>query len=264
MLLNPPITVSRLDLLKNSAYRVRAIVRHNTRIRLRDPGQAISYMVMPMVMMLVFKPLYVRALNDGAIQIATGLMITFSVFAVAISGNSILVERQWHTWDRLRQSQASAFELMLGKTIPIFILSLVQQTLLITYGCLLVGIHPVRSIGWIALAIVVWAFCVLALGAALATIARSLGELSAISDIGALVLSSMAGALVPLSILPFWARALGHASPGFYALSMMKSAIRGDGTSVLASAGILLVIGLAAGVFAVRRLSRGWGRTRLL
>jgi ABC-2 type transport system permease protein len=33
---------------------------------------------------------------------------------------------------------------------------------------------------------------------------------------------------------------------------------------VLIPAGVLAALGLVAGVFAVRRLTRGWGRTRLL
>jgi ABC-2 type transport system permease protein len=253
-----------MDGLRGSAYRIGAIARHNLIIRLRDPGQMISYIVMPMVLMVVLKPLYIRAVSGGAVQVVTGLLVMFSVFAIAIAGNSILVERHWHTWDRLRQSRASATEMLLGKTIPIFVLMLLQQTLLFVYGCLVIGVRLPHSVGYIALAIPVWAFSLLAMGAALATVARSLGELGVISDVGALVLSSLGGALVPLSILPGWARALAHISPGYYALSMMQAAIRGDGRGVLVPAAVLLVLGLLAGAYAVRRLARGWGRTRLL
>lgn len=264
MLLELPASRGSLHELRDSVYRISAIVRHNLTIRLRDPGQAISYVIMPMILMLVLKPLYIRAVNGGAVQVVTGLLVMFSVFAVAIVGNTILIERQWHTWDRLRQSRASAMELLLGKAIPIFLLMLVQQTLLFAYGCAVIGIPVPRSLYLVAVAIVVWAFSLLAMGAALATIARSLGELGVISDVGAMVLSSMAGALVPLSILPHWARDAGHASPGYYALRMVQAAIRGDSAGVARPAGILLAIGVVAGTFAVRRLARGWGRTRLL
>ena len=43
--------------VRDSAYRIGAIARHNTLIRLRDPGQMIAYIVMPMILMLVLKPL---------------------------------------------------------------------------------------------------------------------------------------------------------------------------------------------------------------
>ncbi|MBC6447351.1 ABC transporter permease [Actinokineospora xionganensis] len=249
---------------RESAYRIGAMVRHNIRIRLRDPGQMISYIAMPMVLMIVLKPLYVRAVEGGATQVVTGLLVMFSVFAIAIAGSSIMVERQWQTWDRLRASNASATEMLLGKVIPIFVVMVAQQSILLTYGCLVIGLPMPPSLGYLALAILVWAFALLAIGAALATIARSLGELGVISDVGALVLSSMGGALVPLSIMPGWAQAAAHASPGYWALSLMQAAVRGDGAAMVLPTVILLALGVLAGTFAVRRLTRGWGRTRLL
>jgi ABC-2 type transport system permease protein len=250
--------------LKDSVYRIWAIVRHNLLIRLRDPGQMISYIAMPMILMLVLKPIYVRVVTGGDVQVVTGLLVMFSVFAIAIAGNSILVERHWQTWDRLRQSSASSTEMLLGKTIPIFVLMLLQQSILLVYGCLVIGIPMPHSVALVALSIVVWAFSLLAVGAALSTVARSLGELGVISDVGAMVLSSMGGSLVPLSIMPGWAQAAAHVSPGYYALRMLKAAIRGDAGGVLAPAAVLFALGVVAGTYAVWRLARGWGRTRLL
>lgn len=259
-----PPPLRSLDGPRESAHRVAALVRHNVTVRLRDPGQTISYVVMPMVLMLVLEPLYVRAVDRGTTQIVTGLLVMFSTFAIAIAGNSILAERQWQTWDRLRSSPASAAELLLGKTIPIFLVMVLQQTVLLVYGCLVVGMPIPRSVGYLALAVVVWAFALLALGSALATIARSLGELGVVADVGALLISSLGGALVPLSILPGWVEVVAHASPGFWALRMFQAAVRGDGEAMLAPVAVLLTIGVLASGFAVRRLVRGWGRTRLL
>lgn len=248
----------------DTLYRVAALAKHNTTIRLRDPGQMISYIAMPMVLMLVLRPLYVRAVDGGTTQVATGLMVMFSVFAISIAGNSILAERTWRTWDRLRATRAPATELLLGKTIPIFVVMVVQQTILLSYGCLVIGMPVPASLGHVAFAIVVWSFTLLSIGALLAAVVRSHGELSVISDVGALTLSSLGGALVPLSIMPAWAQVAAHVSPGYWALSMMQAAIRGDTAGTLAPAGVLMAIGLVAGTFAVRRLTRGWGRSRLL
>jgi ABC-2 type transport system permease protein len=116
----------------------------------------------------------------------------------------------------------------------------------------------------VLLAIMIWALALLALGAALATLVRSSGELAVISDVGALVLSSLGGALAPLSIMPTWAQYAAHISPGYWALQLIGAAISGDAGSMLLPAVVLLALGLAAGLLAVRRLTRGWGRTRLL
>jgi len=246
------------------AQRIGALVRHNLRIRLRDPGQMISYLVMPMVLMLVVRPIYDRITSSGSTHTVTGLLVMFSVFAIAIAGNSLLTERQWQTWDRLRVTRASGTELLLGKTIPIYVVMVVQQSILIGYGIAVIGMPMPRSPLYVAAAVLIWAFALLAVGAALATVARSLGELGVISDVGALVSSSLGGALVPLTLWPAWAQAAAHASPGFWAMDLLQAAVRGDGHAMLLPAAILLALGLVAGTFAVRRLSRGWGRTRLL
>jgi ABC-2 type transport system permease protein len=250
--------------LRESLYRIAAIARHNAKIRLRDPGQMIAYIVLPMILMPVLKPMYVRAVQGGTTQVVTGLLVMFSVFAVGVAGNSILVERNWQTWDRLRQTRASAAEMLIGKIIPIFVVMSVQQILLFVYGCFVIGLPVPHSLGFVLVAVVVWAFTLLAVGAALATLARSSGELGMISDVGAMVLSSLGGALVPLSLMPGWAQAGAHASPGYWALLMIKAAVRDSAAGLLVPVAVLMGVGVAAGAFAVRRLTRGFGRARML
>jgi ABC-2 type transport system permease protein len=250
--------------VRDSAYRIGAIARHNAIIRRRDPGQMIAYIVMPMILMPVLKPLYIRAVPGGTTQVVTGLLVMFSVFALGVAGNSILVERNWQTWDRLRQTRATSAEILIGKIIPMFIVMYVQQAILLVYGAFVIGLPLPRSIGFVALFVAVWAFCLLAVGAALATVARSSGELGVISDVGAMVLSSLGGALVPLAILPGWAQAAAHASPGYWALDMVRAAISGDTRQVLVPGAVLAGLGLLAGIVATRRLTRGFGRARML
>ena len=253
-----------LRALTESLYRIRAIAAHNTIIRRRDPGQAISYVALPMVLMLVLKPLYVRAVQGGSTQVVTGLLVMFSVFAIAIAGSSITVERYWKTWFRVRATRATVIELLIGKVLPIFVIMVVQQAILIGYGILVIGMPVPRSFGYVAVAVLVWAFALLGIGTALATIVRSVAELGVITDVGAMVLSSLGGALVPLSIMPGWARFAAHFSPGYWALGLLRAAINGDGAGMLGPMGVLLGLGVVAGAFAVRRLARGWGRSKLL
>ncbi|GAA0964714.1 hypothetical protein GCM10009555_002430 [Acrocarpospora macrocephala] len=264
MLLDTGYRAGPIAALRESVYRIGALAGHNTTIRLRDPGQMISYLVMPMVLMLVLKPLYVRAVEGGTTKVVTGLLVMFSVFAISIAGNAILAERTWKTWDRLRVSRAPAAELLLGKTLPIYLVMIVQQAILLGYGCLVIGLPIPGNIPLVLMSILIWAFTLLAIGALLAAIVRSHGELSVISDVGALTLSSLGGALVPLSLMPDWAQVAAHVSPGYWALEMLQAAVAGDTAGTLLPAAILLGIALISGAFAIRRLTRGWGRGGLL
>lgn len=248
----------------DALYRTGLMAKHNALLRLRDPGQLISYIVMPMLLMLVFKPLYVTALKSGTLQAVTGPLVMFSVFALSIVGNSIMVEREWRTWDRLRVTRASRAELLLGKTLPAFVILLLQQSVLLVFGCLVIGLPVPPTMGWIMLAVAVWGFTLLALGSALATIVRSRGDLGMVSDLGAMLVSALGGALVPVSLMPSWAQHIAPVSPGYWAMSLLHAAIDGDASRMLRPALVCLAIGLACGAFATYRLSRGWGRSHLL
>lgn len=247
-----------------SLYQTGLMAKYNTLLRLRDPGQLISYIAMPMLLMLVFKPLYVTALKTGTLQAVTGPLVMFSVFALSIVGNSIMVEREWRTWDRLRVTRVSRAELLLGKAVPAYVILLLQQSVLLIFGCLVIGLPVPPTMGWIMLAVAVWGFTLLALGSALATIVRSRGDLGMVSDLGAMLVSALGGALVPVSLMPAWAQHIAPASPGYWAMSLLRAAIDGDASRMLRPALVCLAIGLACGAFATYRLSRGWGRSHLL
>src|SRR5580700_1941410 len=157
----------------DSMARIGALVRYNALLRLRDPSQLVSYLVTPMIFMVLFQPLYAKALGSSQAQAVTGQLVMFSVFAMAIVGNAIFVEREWRTWDRLRASRTGRAELLIGKAIPVFLVLLLQQTVLICYGVVVVGMPLPRSVPLLILAMSVWGFMLLALGSMLATVVRS-------------------------------------------------------------------------------------------
>ncbi|GAA4249092.1 ABC transporter permease [Dactylosporangium darangshiense] len=252
--------------MTDSLLRIAALARHNAVLRRRDPGQFLSYLVMPMLLMSVLAPVFRRAAAGGSAQVVTGMLVIYSTLALSIVGTATLAERVWHTWDRLRVTRAGGAELLLGKTLPAYAVLLLQQAALLTYGAVVVGARPhgPAAYGLLAVAVAVWSATLLAVGNALAAVVRSFGELGAACDIGALAFATLGGALVPTSMFPAWLRPAAPASPGYWALSMLQAAMRGDVHRTLVPAAVLLIAGLAAGAFAVRRLTRAQGRTTLL
>lgn len=248
----------------DSLYRGATLVKYNVLLRLRDPGQLISYIAMPMVIMLMFNPLYERTLGAGETQTVIGPLVMFSVFALSIVGNSIFIEREWRTWDRLRASRAARAELLVGKALPVLVLLVLQQTVLMVYGCLVTGVPFPSTLGYLVLAIATWGFTLLAIGTLLATLVRSRGDLAVASDLGAVLVSAIGGALVPVSIMPGWLQAIAPFSPGYWAMSMMNAALEGDLAGTLRPALVCLAVGLVAGALATYRLGRGWGRSHLM
>jgi len=134
-----------------------------------------------------------------------------------------------------------------------------QQAVVLGFGVAVFGL-PVAAPGLLVTACAAWGLALLGMGAAAGVLVRSYGQLSAVFDIGALFLTTLGGALVPLSTLPGWLRAVSPLSPGYWAAQTLRHAAAGDTAPTLRGAAVLLAVGAACGAVACRRVARGWGR----
>ncbi|MBY8885818.1 ABC transporter permease [Streptomyces sp. PTM05] len=248
-----------------SAGRVRALVRHNTTLLLREPGPLASRMILPLVFVTLLRPLYEAAqgAREGTTQAVTGTLVTFSLLALSIAGGSVLSERVGHTWERLRTTAAHPLELLTGKAVPVLGAMLAQQVVVVGFGVLVLGM-PLGHPGLLALVLLAWTGTLLALGTMAGVLVRSQGELSAAYDIGGMLLSSLGGALVPLASMPGWVRHLAPASPGYWAVSALHAALGGDAGRTAVCCAALGAFACAAGTAAAIRVGRGWGRSATL
>lgn len=237
--------------------RLAVLLRHNVVLRVRDPRHLISYLVMPMVLMLALQPLYRGSHAGGPTQVVVGMLVMFSTLSIMVVGTALLTERIWQTWDRLRTTPATVGELLLGKTIPVFLLLATQQVLLLVFGTTVVGMPVAGSFPLLGLAVLVWSATLVAVGSALAVLVRSHGELSAISDVGALTVSILGGAFAPVTSMPAWLQVLAPISPGYWAMTMYRAAVENRPSTVLAAAAILTAITAAAASLACTRIARG-------
>ena len=127
---------------------------------------------------------------------------------------------------------------------------LIQQAITIGCGAGLFGL-AVSGLPLLAVALLAWRswwacsatrllwLALLGMGAALGVLARSLSQMSAAYDIGGMILSSLGGALVPLSVMPPWVRHIAPVSPGYRAVAALRAALRGDATATFSAAAVL-------------------------
>jgi ABC-2 type transport system permease protein len=240
--------------------RTAVLVRHNTAVLLHEPGPLLGRLVMPLLVLLALRPLYRAAVGpDGTTQAVVGSLVTFSLLALSIVGTSILSERAWRTWDRVRCTPVRPAELLAGKAVPVFAVLAVQQAVVLGFGVVVLGM-PVASPGLLVAGCAAWALALLGMGAAAGLLAGSYGQLSAMLDIGAFCLTTLGGALVPESTLPGWVRAVSPLSPGYWAADVLRHAAAGDAPRTVADIGVLLLVAAAGAAVAAWRINRGWGR----
>jgi ABC-2 type transport system permease protein len=246
---------------RESVARLGALVRHNAMLMLREPGPLLSRMILPLAFMTLLRPLYLAAQGRtaGTQQAVVGTLVTFSLLALSIAGSAILAERIGRTWDRLRSTPLHPVEMLVGKAVPVLAALLAQQLVIIVFGVCAFGLsvpHPLLLLG----VLLSWSGTLLGLGALLGVLVRSMGELSAAYDIGGMLLSSVGGALVPLSVLPAWVAHVASASPGYWAARGLRAALDGDVHTTATACGTLLGVALLCGALASVRLRGHSGR----
>jgi ABC-2 type transport system permease protein len=99
------------------------------------------------------------------------------------------------------------------------------------------------------------------MGSALGVVARSPSEMSLGYDIGGMILSSLGGALVPLSAMPDWMRHVAPASPGYWAVSALRAALHGEGAGTVRACAVLIGFAVAFALVAALRAGRSAARS---
>jgi len=238
------------------------LVRHNLLLMRREPGPLLSRMILPVAFLTLLRPLYLAAWRSGAAgsqQAVIATLVTFSLLALSISGSAILTERLGRTWDRLRATSLRPPSILAGKAIPAYAVLLAQQAFIIGFAiaCFALRVpHPALLLA----VLLTWSCTLLCLGALLGVLVRSVGALSASCDIGGMLLSSMGGALVPLTVLPHWVHVIAPASPGYWVARAMRSAFAGDAHGVLLGCLVLASVAVTCGTIASLRLRGSGGR----
>lgn len=209
-----------------SLTRVAAIARHDLRILRADPVFLLIFTVVPLgFMAFTVRPAEIylgvelgRSDVSGAAYVVPGATVLFSGFFVGNVAFGIFREHGWGTWERLRSSPLSAPELMLGKSlVPTLCLAL-NLIALLGGGTLLFGLELEGSLAGFLLVAVALGVMELTLGFMLLSICRSVVQLNALSNAGAMLLGGLGGAVTPVELLPGWAQAVAPLTPAHWAI----------------------------------------------
>ena len=242
---------------------VLTIARSQLLMLRNDPWFLVVMFAMPLAVMPLFATTMGLSLNasgfadaDGAEQVVPGQTVLFGFFVANSAAFAVFREHGWKTWDRLRASAATSRQLLAGYALPWTFIHTVYQLALFAAGVAVLGLRfdggsPVA----VALVIVAYAACLNALMLLATATLRTVQQVGAVSNVGAMVLGGLGGALVPLEQLPGWARAVAPLTPPYWAM-------RGHRAVFLEAGGVVDVLGSVAVLLAAAAVFGGLAATR--
>lgn len=154
--------------------------------------------------------------------------VMFAFFLINIMANSFITERNLGTLRRLQASPILPIELLLGKTIPFFFVSLVQSGVLFLSGKLLFGmswgVYPLLLLP----VIVTTSISATALGLLLATLVRTESQVAAYANFLVITLAGISGCYMPRDWLPDMMQKVSLATPHAWALIAYQQLLTQD------------------------------------
>lgn len=154
--------------------------------------------------------------------------VMFAFFLINIMANSFIAERNLGTLRRLQAAPIHPIELLLGKTIPFFFVSIVQSAVLFLSGKMLFGmswgVYPVMLLP----VIVSTSVSATAMGLMLATFVRTESQVAAYANFLVITLAGISGCYMPRDWLPETMQQISLATPHAWALVAYQQLLTQD------------------------------------
>mgnify|MGYP002641341951 CR=1 FL=1 len=182
-------------------------------------------------------------------QNVPGVAVTFALLMTITAGLSLLREQGAGTMRRILLAPVSRASVLLGKLLPVYLLTLAQLLVLLLFGNLVLGVDLGTSPVGLALVVMAVAAAPPALGLMAAALVRSEAQLLSASILIIMVMSALGGSWWPLELVPDGLRTLAYVfTINAWAMDGLKDLLwYGRGVvDVLPEVGVLVGISLAA------------------
>ena len=182
---------------------------------------------------------------------SAGIMVQFAMAGLIGAAAIVVAERKTRTMLRMLTTPVTRSQIILGHFFAMFIMIVVQLTVLVLFGQFLLGVGYLRAPAATLLMLLTTAFWAASLGLLIGIFARTQEQVIIFSILIMLLLSGLGGAWMPLEFTGKAFQTAGHLLPTAWAIDGFENiVVRGLGMdSVLLPAAILLAF--AAAFFAI-------------
>jgi ABC-2 type transport system permease protein len=173
-------------------------------------------------------PRPIETVRDDTVyrELIPGFTVMFVFFLVNIMARSFIQEREIGTLRRLRMAPIRPSSLLVGKTVPFLVISVVQTLLLFAFGRLLFGMSWGPRPMLLLPVMFTCSLAATALGLLLATIVRTDSQVSAYANFLVISLAGISGCFMPRDWLPDFMQKLSLATPHAWALKAYDELLR--------------------------------------
>jgi ABC-type Na+ efflux pump permease subunit len=211
-------------------------------------------------------------LNRGAARyqiLVPSYTVMFAFFLVLNVGWVLVAERQQGTLKRLRTTPITRTDILLGKLIPYFLLSLGQGTILLLAGKLIFGMRwgpdswPLwYQVLWLIPVVVSTALAAMGLAMLVAALARTEAQVALYGAVPVLILALIGGCVLPRDLMPEQTQSMTLYTPHGWALAAYRELLTSD-PAYIPNTDIVTRACLVLTGFGVVFLAAAWASLRL-
>jgi ABC-type multidrug transport system permease subunit len=195
--------------------------------------------------------------------------VMFAFFLVLTVGWVFVAERRQGTLKRLRAAPLTRGQVLLGKLVPCYLVSLGQGIFLLVAGRLLFGMRwgpeqwtLAEQAGWLLLVVASTSLAAMGLAMLVAALARTEVQVALYGAVPVLVLALVGGCVLPREMMPEQTQRLTLVTPQGWALDAYRELLNASG-AYDPNLGIVLRACAVLAVFGVAFLALAWALLRL-
>ncbi|MEZ5955574.1 MAG: ABC transporter permease, partial [Hyphomonas sp.] len=183
-------------------------------------------------------------LNEAYIFIVPGFTVMFVFFLVNIMARSFLQEKHQGTLRRLQMAPLRPASVLIGKTVPFLLISLVQTILLFIFGRIMFGMSWGTQPLLLLPVIFFTSLAATGLGLVIAMVVKTDSQVSSYSNLIVIMMAGVSGCIIP----PQWMnsailRNMSLATPHYWSLNAFGELLKMESprlSIVAESCGVLL------------------------
>lgn len=186
-------------------------------------------------------------------------VVLFTFFLVNFMASSFISERELGTLRRIQASRISPTQLLLGKTLPFFIVSVAQSALLFLSGRLMFGMSWGEQPFYLVPVILSTSVSATGLGLLLATFVKTEAQVASYSTFLVVVLAGISGCYMPRDWLPELMKQVSLGTPHAWALIAYQELLTRDqprAALIYECCGMLCMFGLVSFILGTIRFRR--------